>query len=632
MYNAFSEKKLKKSGKINKRDFRFSLRDVPFGRKLSNLYFSEGLAKIESGAERKQILLNRTLRSYSISDQPARLSLVNIRPMYDNRTVPYTCYGTPAMLELNTEYGYIQSCFDNKDLIRIRGRGLGLRLFSELRESDFFVPRLDGTWQLSCSEDVELLIVPIKGKLDVDWEWEWEWKRSGYKGIPKASLDIEPDENGEFELAIHYAESNTERLQSYRLFESCVEEAEKDYNDWYAMYPAVPGRYEDTKKLSVYSIWICYIAPTGILKDDIFVFDKPNGGAFSWHQAYHSMAAVGDIDMSVQIMRTMFYYQDEYGEIPDIVDERYLNILATKPPFHGLAMLYILKHAGDKLTKAHCETLYEPLANWYKWWMTLRDTDNDGIPQYNQGCESGIDFTLMLAKGTPVECPDLIAYVILLAEALGKMAGIMGMKKEAKEWQARSEKMLDTLIKEFWDGEKFVARMSGSHDLVDFDEIEAYAPLMLGKRLPKEITDKMVETLADPEKYYTHFGLRSTPKSYKEGAAVPSFIAGFTQVKLIPGLYEAGHKELARDMLIGYCDANLWHLPGFGYLENDAPQDPDAPPNISAGDPRISGLSMGTCSSLAAAMFIVMAAYLTEISKEELAEHSALNRTRKEGK
>lgn len=596
-----TEKKVKKSGKVKKNDFKFEIKNVPFSRKLSFLSFSEGLAATETGSERKQILLSRMLRKYDAVERPRSPGLMSLRPMYDNRTIPYVCVATPSMLELDTEYGYVQFCFDNKDLIRIRGKGTGLRLFSRMKPHEACIPRLDGTYQISYDIVGEFLFVPVTGKLEFDSEWQWE-----QVGSEDVTVDVSPNGSGEFEIAIHYTESNTERASSYRPFEDCVEEAQKDYEDWLAMYPHVPGKYEDVKKLSAYSVWICYVAPMGIMKGNIVLFAKDNS-AFSWHQAYHAMAIEKNVDLSVQIMRSMFDYQDEFGEIPDLIDDQYINILATKPPFHGFALLYMLDRMGGRLTEEHSRILYEPLSKWYEWWMTLRDTDHDGIPQYNQGCESGMDFSMMLSKGTPVECPDLISYMILLGEGLGKLAEKLGRCEEAKEWAVRSENMLDTLLKDFWDGEKFIARVSGTHEIVEVDEIEAYVPLMLGKRLPGEIVDKMAETLSDPEKYYTHIGFRSGLKQYRDGKPMPGFVSGFAQIKLIPGLYEAGKKELARDVLAGFCDMNLEKLPNFGYPEFDPPREP--------GQTGEGFGSFGRCSALSSAIFIVMASYLAEISK-----------------
>ncbi|MDR1914134.1 MAG: hypothetical protein LBQ68_06600 [Clostridiales bacterium] len=500
------------------------------------------------------------------------------------------------MLEINTEYGYAQVCFENKDLIRMRGKGISFRFFARTEPHEAAIPRLDGTYQLALDEVGEFLFVPIKGR--VEFDAEWDWKRMGSEDL---RLDIAPDENGEFELAIHFADANTERCENYRPFDECLAEAQADYDAWYDLYPPVPGRYEDIKKLAAYAVWICYISPKGLLTDNIVLFDKRNTSAFSWHQAYHALSITNNVDQAVQIMLAMFKYQDEYGEIPDLYDDKFCNILATKPPFHGFALLKMIENYGYDLTTEHCKAMYDPLARWYNWWLTIRDTDGDGVPQYNQGCESGNDFTPMLAKGVPVECPDLMAYLILLSEGLAVLAGRIGKHDEEIAWNEKSKKMLETLIEEFWDGEKFIARLSSSHEIVEYEESDAFIPIMLGKRLPKEILDTMAEQLLDPEKYYTPKGFRSGPKQYKDGAVLPGFISGFSQIKLIPGLYEAGYEEAARAALIGFCEENLEKLPNFAYLEFD-------PPGINPS------AIFGPCSALSSAIFIVMANYLYQIS------------------
>jgi len=590
-----TERKVKKSGKIKKSDFRFNIKDVPFGRKLSHLYLQEAISKTETGAERKQFQLCRSTKRYATSGEGTEdISPMALRPMYEGRTIPYTSRATPSMLEMNTEYGYIQFCFDQKDLLRIRGKGIDLRLFSEIRPGEAFFSRLDGTYQASFENMGEYLLVPIKGDFDFDCEWQWRTYSS-----EDAVMDISPDESGEFDLAIHFSIADTERLSKYRPFEDCVEEVQKDYDEWLSIYPPVPAKYERMKKLSAYSVWICYLSPLGLLTENIMQFTKDNG-AFSWHQAYFAMSAMNDVDMSVKALRGMFYYQDEYGEIPDIIDDLHVNFLATKPPFQGFVLVYMLDHFGDKMTKEHCDLLYEPLANWYNWWMTRRDTDNNGVPQYNHGCESGNDYTMIMSKGSPAEAPDLMAYLIMLAEGLSRLAEKLGKRKEKKEWEDRSQKLLTVLTTDFWDGDKFIARVSGSHEIIEIDEIDGYIPMMLGKRLPSDIVDKLVKDLSDPDKYYTPFGFRNVPKVFVDGAGQPGIVGGFAPVKIIPGLVEAGKKELARKLLTGFCDMNADGFPDFMFREADA-----------------QGIGFGKCSALSCSIFLAMAGYLFEISKEE---------------
>ncbi|MCL2124415.1 MAG: hypothetical protein FWH33_00310 [Oscillospiraceae bacterium] len=332
------------------------------------------------------------------------------------------------------------------------------------------------------------------------------------------------------------------------------------FQQWYDLYPKVEPQYESMKKKAVHLIWESRAEPSGYIKEPMIRFTKPPElNCFSWHQVYHAMA-MSDVDMAVQTLMNMFQNQDEFGELPDLMTENYINITATKPPIHGYGALRIIERYGDLLTTAHCEAMYPGLSRLYGFWTTLRDTDNDGVPQYNHGCESGFDFSTMFAKGVPVETPDIICYVALLAEALAEIANRLGLP-EAQEWARKSNLLLDKLFSEFWNGSRFIAMLSGLHEHVLFDSIEAYFPFMLGKRLPAHISAVMADDLETC--YLSPYGLRSEPKSGRK-----SMIMGFSQVIILPGLYQAGYRDLATKAVRGFTDYGAAAEPVFFFADD----------------------------------------------------------------
>lgn len=587
-------------------DVSIDIRTTPFGRRLSYISLREGLYIDEHGHECKQLGLFRLQRKYSAEERAQSQifpGVMSIHPFHDGASALFHCTATPSMLELRTDHGYVQFCFDCKDLLRIRGKGTGLRFFSKMKAHEICIDRLDGTYQATYDMVGEFLFVPLHGKLDM--HSQWDWKDACCESV---TIDISPDADGEFELALHFRETDTERCPYYRPFEVCVEEAQKDFSDWLAMYPPVPAKYEGMKKLAAYCIWICSVAPMGLIKSNIITYEKTDS-VFAWHGAFHAMTLQNDLDFSIETLMSIFEYQDDFGQIPDMVDDRYVNYLATKPPYHGITVLYLLDHMGDRITKEHCEAMYGPMVNLCNWWTTIRDTDNDGVPQYNQGCEQSFDYSVMFAKGVPVECPDLIAYIVLLEEALSRLAARLGRMDESERWLNRSKTLLDTLIQEFWDGEKFIARLSSSHEIIEFDEIDTYAPIMLGKRLPDVVVDKVAQALSDPEKYYTQMGFRANTEQYVDGNLLPGIITGCTQLKLVPGLVEAGKADLARDILTGFCDITLEKMPMYRYLEFEAPKGLENEISV------LYYTDFGVCSALSCVFFLILASTLAEISK-----------------
>jgi len=582
-------------------EFRFDITQICFSRRLSYLSITEDMAPTETGADRKQLTLCRSVRPYSWNDEIKRPRRFGFRPIFDQKSISYRIEANPGSMQVQTAYGNCSICFDGPETIRLRGNGITMRFFTKMGKCEGAVDRLDGTYQVNYFMAGEYLFKPIRGKISFEAEWLWDRESSS-----DVVIDLEPDESGEFEVALHYAEYGAEAYEEYRPFEECAMESMEDFNKWYDMYPPVPGRYENLKKLSIYAIWVCYIDAKGMLTEPAILFSKPNASAvFSWHQAYFAMS-INDPDVSAQLLMDLFAYQDEYGELCDLCDDTFYNVMATKPPFHGYALLHMINHMD--ITAKHAEKMYDGLANLFKWWTVTRDTDGDGIPQYNHGCESGVDASDLFAKGVPVETPDIISYCTLLAEGLSKLAALMGRTDEAAAWQAKSDRLLEVLLSDFWDGRKFISRLSTTKEIIESTELEIYMPLMLGDRLPKDIVKRMVKDLTDPELYYTPVGFRSNVKRYKDGQAMPGYIGGFAQVKLLPGLYMAGEKELARELLTGYANKSAERLPGFGVLEFTPPGAPGG-----GGFFQTPG---GALNALAAAMFLIAINFLEEISTD----------------
>ena len=203
------------------------------------------------------------------------------------------------------------------------------------------------------------------------------------------------------------------------------------------------------------------------------------------------------------------------------------------------------------------------------WWLSLRDTDNDFAIQYDAADESGWDDSSMFSKGGPLEAPDLMAYLILLMEQLSAMAERLGNRFEAREWQGRAERMLEKLKTEFWDGEQFVACLSGSHEQVRCGSLSMFIPLILGRRLPEEIMTKLCDRLMTEGRWLSPYGLAG--EDMTGGVWLPfGWLAGPVLAPanyiIFLALQECGREDLAREIAERYCKAV--HDTGFAMIIN----------------------------------------------------------------
>lgn len=429
--------------------------------------------------------------------------------------------------------------------------------------------------------------------------------------------------NGKLDGYIYYQNDMVERPQlPLRPFADCVAETRADFEAWTRKYAKVPAKYAETARFAQYVIWNCYLPPKGVIPCNSIYMMRSGGlaRAMAWQQSYQAMAAWRDADLCFDLLYSMFSMQDEFGMIPDGASDMEAEYVSTKPPLQGFALAWILDRVGiENVPEAALEKLYGPLCRWVNWWRNFRDVDHDGIIGYCHADESGFDDASIFVKGLPLESPDIAAYLILCMEACGRIAAQLGKAEESERHFADSKAMLDAMIRTLWNGEKFICLTDGTHEVVDSESICTCQPIILGKRLPQEIIDKLAETISDPERFFTPHGLATESKKspYYDGG-MGGFVLGMpiapVQLMLTVGLYLAGKTELAVR-----C-AEIWMDEG---LAGDGPitayRDPvPVPEDDGSGFPPVfPGKRLpGGISSWGCAVFLILGDMLSEAGKE----------------
>ena len=585
------------------------LKVIPFSRRRSWLFIIE--APVVRGNDSEYGLF----LSYSknVPEYTARYEMIQIIPMKDEKPLPYTYEASPGMLTISAGGGRIDICFDNSSLVRLRAAGgLGLMFRMKFDMHEKFLDRLDGTVNAAFSKLGEYLFESVKGRQSHNGKW------LGPQMKP-ADTDVmwTPEQDGALEGYIQHADYTVNRPEMLRDFDACAAESLKDFEIWCEKYEKVPEKYAQARLFSIYIIWISATGKRGHISEEMISMMRcgPSIRAMAWHQGYHAMAAYNDVDQAVRFLYSMFTVQDEFGQLPDSATDTHLNWGATKPPFQGFALNYLLDKVGiDSLTKEHCELLYEPMSKWINWWTTFRDRNNDGIVAYNHGDESGWDDASIFSKGLPLAAPDIAAFLVLCMEICSKLAGKLGFAAESVEWMGRSEAMLKKMIETFWNGDKFICLLDDTREVVDEESIAMYQPIILGKRLPQEIIDKIADTVSNPDKFFTINGFVSESMQSKyfdmsSGAFMLGLVVAPVQCMMTLGLYNAGHKELAFKNARNWCDRVLEVGPQAVRRDLIGP----ATPPYEGYQPIYPRVAFpGSLSSWGAAVFLILAHMLND--------------------
>ena len=492
--------------------------------------------------------------------------LINIYPIHDGKKVPYAVMATATELLLRTQYGNLRVCMAEDSLMMIKGEnGLGLRMNKQMVPHEIMKPRGDKAWEGAFRWVCCMVFNPLKGRIDMDAKWDWEKLTT-----PIVKGDVLPDENGEFLLAIEEFTHAGWLRDRYPTYEDGLADVTQDFESFLAKQPDLPLLYADERREAAYMTWSHIVSASGQIKRP-FVYMMGTSCASAWQMCENAVALKNNLPLAIELMINMIDQQSPTGQLPDLYDDMKGGFTKMKPPVQGWALDILMREHDfeSEVPRDKLEYLYEGYARWADWFPAWRDDDEDGVYQYDHGDDSGNDDAAVFKYSLQMELPDLNAFVALLCEKLGDIARILGRGEAVAEgWYRRSKQLIDAMIRDLWNGERFVAHVSGTHRVVDNTSIMFYRPLVLGSRLPQEILDKMAADLSEEGGYLTPYGLnaeRITSVEFNKTSFGNGGIPASENLLIATGLYDSGKVDLAKKIAKRYCDGvKLGGSPFFG--------------------------------------------------------------------
>ncbi|MFQ6115090.1 MAG: hypothetical protein ACE5NG_13585, partial [bacterium] len=83
-----------------------------------------------------------------------------------------------------------------------------------------------------------------------------------------------------------------------------------------------------------------------------------------------------------------------------------------------------------------------------------------------------------------LEAPDLSAFLILQMKVLAEIAEKLGDLGSQKCWLKRADTLLHNLYQHSWNGHRFIAKLSRTHEHVENPtSLHSLLPLILGENL-----------------------------------------------------------------------------------------------------------------------------------------------------
>lgn len=480
---------------------------------------------------------------------------MQLRPMHHGVRVPFAVQGGATELTLLTAYGSIRFCFAEPGLLLVRGENrLGLCLEADFGLHRIFRKREGQSWEASHSACCCLVYTPVVGRLDLTAPYDMD-KLS----TPQIRGEIFPDEHGEFLFAVEEFRELGYVRAAYPSYEEGLRSAAADWNGYLAAQPPM-GAFAAGRERAAYQTWSLLTDPSGRNRHRQIWQDF--GHTTSLFQSCLCASALsGNLPLAMELMLSQLDHQSPDGQLPFSSDDMRGLFQTVAPPAQGWALECLMQShdlkqevPGDQLA-----ALYDGLSRWADWYDAFRCGDGSGLPRYESAEECGLEDNAIFDARPAAALPDLCAFLALLEEKLGDLAGMIGREAEAEPWYARSRARIARMLSAFWRGGRFVA-LAPDGTPIETESLLFYRPLILGRRLPQPVIDAMAEDLSEGNGFLTPAGFltqRMTSRDYSPLRAGAGRISAAENALVITGLQWAGKADAAREAAGRWCGALL---------------------------------------------------------------------------
>ena len=520
----------------------FSLHQIPFSRQGSWFGISPVLGQ-HSMAEDLHL----------VSHQNGMHPVLRLAPLG-----PADWHATPGMLSWLGEDGRIDAVFETPDTMRLRGRGLNLRIsaaasrLTPFSGTYFYRDPVDGALTFTSYETGRRYrITPLAGIAET----------IGAEALGEAERGVLLCDD--WEVALEEMDSSRLPYSTTAGFEKVAAGARAAFADFAEVI--APWRRADTPaaELAAYVLWSATVRPAGVVTRPAVLMSKHwMDKVWSWDHCFNALAlALGAPQLARDQYLLPFDHQDESGALPDSITHSEVLYNFVKPPIHGWALCLLRDSAG--FGDAELASAYDGLARWTRFWLRRR-APGSVLPHYLHGNDSGWDNATVFDAGQVVVSPDLAAFLILQLDELASIALELRRPDDAELWRRTAAEMKAALLAELWDGDRFVARTAGGGEPRHTASLLHLMPIVLGDDLPAEIVAALVRQITA---HLTPYGLateRPDSPGYRPDGYWRGPIWAPATILVEDGLRRAGHTDLADDVSARFralCEAS-------GFAEN----------------------------------------------------------------
>lgn len=467
--------------------------DAPFSRRLHWLNLT---TRSETG---KHVIYLRTARGRVIHRTLLRLELETVDPL-----TSIELHVSAGSLKLCCPTGEVTLALTDSNSLRARLRGsVTLRLEVVDQPYSSSLECEPSRWHLNLNASrTRLMVTSLSGTMQVVAPFI-----ANKSDTEPSLIRITAGDQGEAEVEITEFESTWLEPLARPALDEIIKEAEEEFTTWLEAFGKFPERWAGLARRAAYVLWANSVPAGGhYAHPAILMSQNAMANIWSWDHCFSALAlAKSHPAQAWEQWWLPFPLQTPEGMLPDAFNDVSIDFGMTKPPVHGWALLHMLSNIN--LPHAQLVQARDALTRWTQWWLTYRDDDHDGIPQYNHGCESGWDNDSICSNGLPCEAPDLTVYLIQQCDALATLSTLLGESQKTRHWQQQADSLWETFKKHSCPDGNWLALKSGAHTVAqDGDCLRLFWPLLLGDRLSDEERKTLLAGLTEKGRFRTPYG------------------------------------------------------------------------------------------------------------------------------
>ncbi|SDM81123.1 amylo-alpha-1,6-glucosidase [Actinacidiphila guanduensis] len=491
------------------------------------------------------------------------LRLVPLRPANGERAET-AWEATPSRLAWIGDPGRVEMVYEGADTVRVRGEGLDLLISPAAEEltpfsgTYFYRDPVDGSYQFTSYETGRRYRVTPLGRSVVT--------QTGAEGLRAVTRGVTLSGPDGWEAVIEEIDSARPPYAPAADFPTAAAGSALAFREFAEAVAGDAAEDAPAAELAAYVLWSATVRPSGFVGRPAVLMSKHwMDKVWSWDHCFNALAlAPGMPALAWDQFRLPFDHQDESGALPDSITHSEILYNFVKPPIHGWTLRRLRERIARLPDEAELAETYGRLSRWTDFWLTARRAPGRLLPHYHHGNDSGWDNASTFDARRVLITADLAAFTVLQLAELSHLAHLLGRSEAAEAHLRTAGSLQDALIEQLWTGERFMGRSPHTGEQSTSSSLLDLMPIVLGERLPREVSDRLAERIAG---HLTPYGLATEhPDSphYESDGYWRGPIWAPSTVLIEDGLRRAGHTGLADEISRRFralCEK-------FGFAEN----------------------------------------------------------------